>query len=168
MARQHEPGTQNPLRPAVARYEAEGAFALPVDGAATWTTGNKRIPIDITSRQMDDRDVFTVSAFDYPAIRAGQYLIEFHPTITEDGSADKSIKLAITNITGTTVYAESGFIGIPADSTGTACYLSAVVHLTADDEIRFRATQTSATASTDIRDAEPVATITRIGNANES
>lgn len=131
MTLQTEKGTQRPMRPAVARLDLDSAFTVPQDDAPIdWTTAGLRIgaagTLNIAEKYMDDDGKITLASNANIVLQDGIYEVQVELHLVGAGSA-ADVTVAVTSLSGSTVYLESDPIEVPADED--FCYTAtAFVH----------------------------------------
>lgn len=163
MSQHLEPGTQDPMRPAVAICSVanSSAFLAPNDTPAVdWTAAGTRIQVDIDSAgafdsaMMNEGNWIAVSGGNL-VLREGLYEIQLHPGwISTDVTNDGTVRMALTNSDGSTVHVEGKDREVPANEVstpkdGTCLYfLTHILEVTSPDTtLVIRGAETGGTAS---------------------
>lgn len=164
MGLQLEKGTQFPMRPGIIRLTAGATLdPLPTDSPdVDWTAAGTKITVAAGIKAMDD-ELFSISGGDL-VLPAGQYKIHLHVEATSGGSASV-VSAACTDTAGTTVHCE-GFGAHGANANKMTVSGAGYVHLPSGGTLRFRAA--SGVAAARIDSGDPIATVEKVGNANET
>lgn len=178
MGKQLDKGTQFPMRPSTALIkDAAGSQSgeLVVDASPVdWTAAATKLDFasaEVEETWMDEKGNITLSTSgDRLDLEPGIYKITAMLGCTNDTVAAEDFQLAITNNSGSAVYATSPPVTVPALGCSQAIAV-AVEHFTSLQSVAIRAAQVTDTGgATDLtpEDESVFCIVEKIGNVNET
>lgn len=169
---QAEPGkSHRPMRPMTLIPIVTSKSLVNDPSPVDWTVAGTKIPItSATSEEFfDDNGVLAIDdANDEIDLPPGIWLFDVCMSFVNSDAGDESLRLAITNAAGSTVYRESVSFTVDAGENRTVVFRT-ILHLTEPTSVCIRGAQVSG-AGTDLSvvNGDRGILIQKIGNANQA
>jgi len=165
MGLQLEKGTQFPMRPTTALFKATADTLADQSGGLDWTAAASQLTLAADGEWMDDKSSVGVDTGRIN-VRPGVWKVDVQLAVDNGSATVETLQLAITNAAGDVVHRVTRQLTVPIGGGSVFC-LSAVVHVQSQQNIVVRAVQRTAGTDLTITADEPIAVLTKIGNADE-